>query len=200
MSFFKKAVDMALSMLENSNQSYIQDIPLEVISEKTRTLPMTLPTKRVENGFNISDSVRKEPMIISITVVDNSKDYLLNRDKLLKLQELGEEVQFVCSNRDTYEHMIIENIEEIETKDQKFGFTYYITLRQIQVGEIKENDVKMDSKKAKTSGGKKKRTTAKVNTPTSAEKSKVNKVTNKTTDRGKSGFKYASKIANGLIP
>lgn len=177
MSFFKQAVDMALSMLENSNQSYIQDIPLEVISEKTRTLPMTLPTKRVENGFNISDSVRKEPMIINITVVDNSKDYLLNRDKLLKLQELGEEVQFVFSNRDTYEHMIIENIEEMETKDQKFGFTYYITLRQIQVGEIKETDVKMDSKKAQTSGDKKKRTTAKVSTPTSAEKSKVNNVT-----------------------
>ena len=137
MSFFKQAVDMALSMLENSNQSYIQDIPLEVISEKTRSLPMTLPTKRVENGFNISDSVRKEPMIISITVVDNSKDYLLNRDKLLKLQELGEEVQFVFSNRDTYEHLIIENIEEIETKDQKFGFTYYITLRQIQEQQLR---------------------------------------------------------------
>ena len=129
MSFFKQAVDMALSLSENSNQSYIQDIPLEVISEKTRSLPMTLPTKRVENGFNISDSVRKEPMIINITVVDNSKDSLLNRDKLLKLQELGEEVQFVFSNRDTYEHMIIENIEEMETGEQKFGFTYYITLR-----------------------------------------------------------------------
>ncbi|MFA1745274.1 phage baseplate protein [Fusobacterium animalis] len=176
MSFFKQAVDMALSLSENSNQSYIQDIPLEVISEKTRSLPMTLPTKRVENGFNISDSVRKEPMIINITVVDNSRDYLLNRDKLMKLQELGEEVQFVFSNRDTYEHMIIENIEEMETGEQKFGFTYYITLRQIQVGEIKETDVKMDSKKAQTSGGKKKRTTAKVSTPTSAEKSKVNKV------------------------
>ena len=173
MSFFKQAVEMALSLSENSNHSYIQDIPLEVISEKTRSLPMTLPTKRVENGFNISDSVRKEPMIINITVVDNSKDYMLNRDKLMKLQELGEEVQFVFSNRDTYEHMIIENIEETETEKQKFGFTYYITLRQIQVGEIKENDVKMDSKKAKTSGGKKKRTTAKVSTPTSAEKSKV---------------------------
>ena len=189
MSFFKQAVDMALSMLENSNQSYIQDIPLEVISEKTRSLPMTLPTKRVENGFNISDSVRKEPMIINITVVDNSKDYLLNRDKLLKLQELGEEVQFVFSNRDTYEHMIIENIEETETEKQKYGFTYYITLRQIQVGEIKESDVKTDNKKAKTSGGKKKRITAKASTPTSAEKSKVNNVAGRTTDRDKSSAK-----------
>ena len=189
MSFFKQAVDIALSMLENSNQSYIQDIPLEVISEKTRSLPMTLPTKRVENGFNISDSVRKEPMIINITVVDNSKDYMLNRDKLMKLQELGEEVQFVFSNRDTYEHMIIENIEETETEKQKYGFTYYITLRQIQVGEIKESDVKTDNKKAKTSGGKKKRTTAKVTTPTSAEKGKVNKVISKKQEIGKSAFK-----------
>ena len=197
MSFFKQAVDMALSMLENSNQSYIQDIPLEVISEKSRSLPMSLPSKRVENGFNISDSVRKEPMIINITVVDNSSDYMLNRDKLMKLQELGEEVQFVFSNRDTYEHMIIENIEEVETDKQKYGFTYFITLRQIQVGEIKESDVKTDNKKAKTSGGKKKRTTAKVSKPTSAEKSKVSKITsgsnansnNSTKPREKTVFK-----------
>lgn len=178
MSLFKQAISMALSLLGGTySQSYIQDIPLEVISEKSRSLPMSLPSKRVENGFNISDSVRKEPMIINITVVDNSSDYMLSRDKLMKLQELGEEVQFVFSNRDTYEHMIIENIEEVETDKQKYGFTYFITLRQIQVGEIKESDVKTDNKKAKTSGGKKKRTTAKVSKPTSAEKSKVSKVT-----------------------
>ena len=168
MSLFKQAISMALSLLGGTySQSYIQDIPLEVISDKSRSISMSLPTKRVENGFNISDSVRKEPMIINITVVDNSSDYMLNRDKLMKLQELGEEVQFVFSNRDTYEHMIIENIEEVETDKQKYGFTYFITLRQIQVGEIKESDVKTDNKKAKTSGGKKKRTTAKVSKPTS---------------------------------
>ena len=177
MSLLKQAINMALSLLGSSyNQSYIQNIPLEVISDKSISSPMSLPTKRVENGFNISDSVRKEPLIINITVVDNSNDYMLNRDKLLKLQELGEEVQFVFSNRDTYEHMIIEHIEEVETDKQKYGFTYFITLRQIQVGEIKESDVKTDNKKAKTSGGKKKRTTAKVSKPRSAEKSKVNNV------------------------
>ena len=47
----------------------------------------------------------------------------------------------------------------------------------------------MDSKKAKTSGGKKKRTTAKVSTPTSAEKNKVNKVTNATKQKDKSFIK-----------
>ena len=193
MSLFKQAISMTLSLLGGTySQSYIQDIPLEVISEKSVSSPMSLPTKRVENGFNISDSVRKEPLIINITVVDNSNDYMLNRDKLLKLQELGEEVQFVFSNRDTYEHMIIENIELIETDKQKYGFTYYITLRQIQVGEIKESDVKTDNKKAQTSGGKKKRTTAKASKPTSSEKSKVNNAvngSNTTKERGKSAAK-----------
>lgn len=176
MSLLTDAINKVLGINEMAT-SYIHDIPLEVISEKSRSIAMTLPTKRVENGFNISDSVRKEPLIITITVVDNSEDYMLNRDKLLKLQEAGEEVQFIYSGRDTYENMIIENIEETETYNQKYGFTYYITLRQIQIGEIKESDVKMDSKKAKTSGGKKKRTTAKVSKPTSAEASKVNNVT-----------------------
>lgn len=201
MSFFKQAISMALSLLGGTySQSYIQDIPLEVISEKSRSLPMSLPSKRVENGFNISDSVRKEPMIINITVVDNSSDYMLNRDKLMKLQELGEEVQFVFSNRDTYEHMIIENIEEVETDKQKYGFTYFITLRQIQVGEIKESDVKTDNKKAQTSGGKKKRTTAKVSKPTSAEKSKVSKVTsgsNASSSTEKPREKSSAKIVFG---
>lgn len=198
MSFFKQAISMALSLLGGTySQSYIQDIPLEVISEKSRSLPMSLPSKRVENGFNISDSVRKEPMIINITVVDNSSDYMLNRDKLMKLQELGEEVQFVFSNRDTYEHMIIENIEEVETDKQKFGFTYFITLRQIQVGEIKESDVKTDNKKAQTSGGKKKRITAKVSKPTSAEKSKVNNVVSGNNNVEKPREKTSAKIVFG---
>ena len=196
MSFFKQAISMALSLLGGTySQSYIQDIPLEVISEKSRSLPMSLPSKRVENGFNISDSVRKEPMIINITVVDNSNAYMLNRDKLMKLRELGEEVQFVFSNRDTYEHMIIENIEETETDKQKYGFTYFITLRQIQVGEIKESDVKTDNKKAQTSGGKKKRTTAKVSKPTSAEKSKVSKVTSGTNNNSVNTEKPREKTA-----
>lgn len=198
MSFFKQAISIALSLLDGTySQSYIQDIPLEVISEKSRSLPMSLPSKRVENGFNISDSVRKEPMIINITVVDNSSDYMLNRDKLMKLQELGEEVQFVFSNRDTYEHMIIENIEEVETDKQKYGFTYFITLREIQVGEIKESDVKTDNKKAQTSGGKKKRTTAKVSKPTSAEKSKVNNVVSGNNNVEKPREKTSAKIVFG---
>lgn len=183
-------LDQLSSMIDElfgNKKSYINDIQLEVISEKSRSISMTLPSKRVENGFNISDTVRKECMIITLTVVDNSDNYILNREELLKLQEKGEEVIFLFSERDSYEHMIIEDIEEVETKEQKYGFTYHITLRQIQVGEIKESDVKTDEKKAKTTGGKKKATTAKSSSPTSAEASKVNNVASNS--KGQSVFK-----------
>ena len=119
MSLLKQAIEMVLNMNGTHSQSYIQDIPLEVISEKSRSLPMSLPSKRVENGFNISDSVRKEPMIINITVVDNSSDYMLNRDKLMKLQELGEEVQFVFSNRDTEVRKSVQRLKLVSRLMQK---------------------------------------------------------------------------------
>ena len=94
MNMLKEAGNNAINNLFNTNKSYINDIELEVISEKSRSIAMNLPTKRVENGFNISDTVRKEPMIINITVVDNSRAYMPNRNQLLTLQEEGEEVIF----------------------------------------------------------------------------------------------------------
>ncbi len=187
MSLRNEAMQIAKDFLGISSKvSSIADIPLEVISEKSRSLSVSIPTKRVESGFNISDTVRKDPIILHITVVDNSRDYILNRQSLEKLQETGELVTFYFSGRDTYENMIVESIEEIETEKQKYGFTYYIVLRQIQITEIKENDVKLDSKKAKTTGGKKKITSAKSINPTKAE---LGKVQSTQKEIGKSGAK-----------
>lgn len=187
MSLRNEAMQIAKDFLGISSKvSSIADIPLEVISEKSRSLSVSIPTKRVESGFNISDTVRKDPIILHITVVDNSRDYILNRQSLEKLQETGELVTFYFSGRDTYENMIVESIEEIETEKQKYGFTYYIVLRQIQITEIKENDVKLDSKKAKTTGGKKKITSAKSSNPTKAE---LGKVQSTQKEIGKSGAK-----------
>lgn len=187
MSLRSEAMQIVKDFLGMSNKvSLIADIPLEVISEKTRSLSVSVPTKRVESGFNISDTVRKDPIIMHITVVDNSRDYMLNRQSLEKLQETGELVTFYFSGRDTYDNMILESIEELETEKQKYGFTYYIVLRQIQMAEIKESDVKLDSKKAKTTGGKKKITSAKSSNPTKAE---LGKAQSTQQERGKSAIK-----------
>lgn len=165
-------------ILQDKGNSFINDIPVNVISEKSRSLPVSVTSKRVENGFNITDTTRKEQQIINITVVDNSSQYLSNRENLEKLLEKGGLVTFYFNKRDVYENMVIENIEEIESKDQKNGFTFYITLRQVQVVELSESDVQVDYKKAGSSGGNKTRNSAKIKTPTSAEKVKAEKIAN----------------------
>lgn len=174
MSLFQRLVDF---ISNTQSKSYINDIPLDVISEKSRSLPVAVTSKRVENGFNITDTTRKEQQIINITVVDNSSLYLQNREKLEKILERGDLVTFYFVNRDIYENMILENLEEIESKEQKNGFTYYITLRQVQVVELTESDVKVDFKEAKSTGGNKIRNNAKIITPSSKEVSKAEAVT-----------------------
>ena len=157
-------------------KSYINDIPLEVISDKSRSLPVAVTNRRVEKGFNITDTTRREQQIINITVVDNSEDYLKHRERLEMLQAKGDYVTFYFSdNRDTYENMIIENIEEIENNSQKEGFTFHITLRQIKVATLSTEDVNVDYKALGSSGGPRKHTTAVIRSATPKEEKAVEK-------------------------
>lgn len=162
---------------DSTGISYLGDIPLEIISEKSKSLPVAVTNRRVEKGFNITDTTRAEQMLFSITVVDNSPAYMDNREALEKMRGEGEPITFIFSGRDTYDNVVIENIEEIESGAQKHGFTYYISLRQIQVAELKETDVKVDYKVAKCSGGNKTRINAASSEVTEKEKELVNKKT-----------------------
>ena len=172
-----------------SKLSFLGNVQLEVVTEKTRSISVSSPTKRVENGFNISDTVRKNPLLFSITVVDNSDDYMQNRQELERIQATGEVTTFFFNGRDIYENIIIENVEEIETEAQSTGFTYHISLKQIQIGEVKESDIKFDSGKAKSTGGKKKKTSGKVSKATKAEATKAAAASNNSTKKGKSALK-----------
>ena len=177
MGLFGQLQQEATSLVKNflgiKEKSLLGGIPLHVISDKSRSISATVTNRRVEKGFNISDTVRKEPLIFQLTVVDNSRDYMLKRQSLEKMLEMGEPIEFYYAGRDLYQNIVIENIEELEQADRKNCFTYYITLRQISVAEIKATDSKVDYKKAGSTGGKKKRTAAAVKSPTSSENVKI---------------------------
>lgn len=166
-------------------KSILADIQLEIISEKSINTTVGVTNRRVEKGFNISDTARKEATIFNLTVVDNSKDREFNRQNLYKILEAAEVVNFYYAGKDLYENIVLESLDEIEDSTKKDCFTYYVVLRQIMMAEIKATDVKTDYKKAGSTGGKKKRTTAKVKNPTTAEQAKIAE----TKDRGKSGAK-----------
>lgn len=182
----QEATSLVKNFLGIKEKSLLGGIQLHVISDKSRSISATVTNRRVEKGFNISDTVRKEPLIFQLTVVDNSKDYMLNRQSLEKMLEAGEPIEFYYSGRDLYQNIVIENIEELEQADRKNCFTYYITLRQISVAEIKATDSKVDYKKAGSTGGKKKRIAAAVKSPTSLENTKI---AEKQKERKKTGLK-----------
>lgn len=189
MSLFNQLKDEISSVLSNffgiKEKSMLGDVRLEIITEKAINTTVGVTNRRVEKGFNISDTTRKETTIFNLTVVDNSNDREFNRKSLYKMLEAGEEIVFYYAGKDSYENVVIESLEEIEDATRKNCFTYYVVLRQIIVAEIKATDVKTDFKKAESSGGNKKRTTAKVKTATSSEKGKVEQVK----EREKSGLK-----------
>lgn len=169
-------------------KSILGDIKLDIITEKSVNTTVSVTNRRVEKGFNISDTTRKEATIFNLTVVDNSKDREFNRQNLYRILEAGEPVSFYYAGKDLYENVVLESLDEIEDATKKDCFTYYVVLRQIMMVEIKATDVKTDYKKAGSTGGTKKRTTAKVKSPTAGEQVKIDKAK----DRGKSGLKNLS--------
>lgn len=194
MSLFNQLKDEISSVLSNffgiKEKSMLGDVRLEIITEKAINTTVGVTNRRVEKGFNISDTTRKETTIFNLTVVDNSNDREFNRKSLYKMLEAGEEIVFYYAGKDSYENVVIESLEEIEDATRKNCFTYYVVLRQIIVAEIKATDVKTDFKKAESSGGNKKRTTAKIKSPTAGEQEKIDKIK----DRGKSGLKNLGRL------
>lgn len=167
-------------------KSTLGGIELEVISSKSETTKISSTNRRVEKGFNISDSARAECLLVDITVVDNSFNYLTNRVNLKKLANNGEYTEFNYSGRDYYDHVIITDIKEIESSAQATGLTYDISLKIIKTAEI-EIEEKVSTKT--TSGGDKIVKTAEVKAPTTKEKEQGSTILKVFTDIFRGGVK-----------
>lgn len=162
-------------------KSMLGDVQLEIITDNSRINALSVTNRRVEAGFNISDTARKEPQIFNLTVMDNSPEREYNRQKLDEILNKAEPVTFDYAGRDSYDQIVLEHLEEIKNPKYKNCYIYYINLRQIDVGEVTAEDTKVSYSNAKLSGGNKVKTTASVKSPTAAEEKAV--------ERGKSAAK-----------
>ena len=117
--------------LTNKKTSLLGSVELEVLTTKTVDLNIETTNRRVERGFVVSDTARVNPEIIDLEVVDNSITWLINKEELNKLARKGEPTTFTFSGGDVYEDVVIENIREIFSPEQKNGMTYWIRLKKI---------------------------------------------------------------------
>lgn len=177
----EKLKELGNNILNIKQKSMLADISLEILTEYSKATKVALTNRRVEKGFNISDTARKEPMSFNITAMDNSVDREINRLKLYKISDLAEFTTFYYAGRDLYENIVIESIEEKEEKEYKNCYIYYILLKQIQTAEIKAEDAEVSYKEANTTGGNKSRVGANIGN--------VNNNSQKIVQREKSGLK-----------
>lgn len=140
-------------------KSYLGEVELEVISSKEISRDVEITSRRVEKGFTISDTARKNPYTIDIEVIDNSDEYENNRELLRKMAS-GEITTFTFSNGEIHENMVIESLQEMYLSEQsKRGMTYRIRLRQILVGEKAEEVYKISPELKVATGTQNKMTT-----------------------------------------
>ena len=141
-----------LNVFGNQKKSYLNGIEIEVISSKVINREVEVTSRRVEKGFVISDTARKQPYTIDLEIVDNSENWEYNREEFRKLTN-GIATTFIYSNGEIHENMIVESFQEqFKVEQSKRGATYQIRLKQVIEG-VKAEEVFKIAPQAKVATG-----------------------------------------------
>jgi hypothetical protein len=159
---------------ESKTKSILGNVTLDIIKNKNVTRRKSITNRRTAEGFNIADHAKSEPLMLNITVLDTSNDYLTNRENLIKLYDTGDPITFYYSDRDEYSEVVIENIGESEEYTSKNSFIYDISLRQIETAEFDTTTVTIDYKAASISKAEVKKTKSNNVEATESEETKYN--------------------------
>lgn len=127
----KQIIDLKEKIFPSPVKSMLGDVILNIIVRKEYSRSNAITDRRTESGYDLSDNAKTRPLILNLTVQDNSKDYLMNRDALRKLSDTHEIVSFVYSGRDTVDTVMIMDMSEIYDSEFAGGVTYDIVLKQM---------------------------------------------------------------------
>lgn len=125
---------------------------LNVVKAEDRSKNVTATDRPIENGLNITDHVKKEPIRLKLSGVCSGKDA---SKRLIKLEQYADKgTQLTYAGRYYMKNCIIENIDT--SKDSGTGGTSYnfdISLKQMMIVTTKV--YKQKKAKPKQSAGKK---------------------------------------------
>lgn len=128
----KQITDLKEIIFPTPVKSMLGEVVLNLVVRKEYSKSNAITDRRTESGFDLSDNAKARPMIINLTVLDNSKDYLINRDALRKLTDTHEIVSFIYAGRDTVDTVMVMDMSEIYDSEFAGGVTYDIVLKQMR--------------------------------------------------------------------
>ena len=133
------------------------EVEFSVIESENPQDSVTVTDKPVESGQDVSDHVKQNPSIISISgqmIGDDAADKLKMLRKYLKEGAL---LKYV--GRNIYDNMVIEDINRVHPVANRIGFGFTIKLKQVRIATAKAVQIKVKSPVTKKPN---KKTTTKV--------------------------------------
>ncbi len=122
--------------------SKLGELDLGVITSLAKEYSNTVPSKAVENGYDISDNIQHSPIKISLegTITENPFD---KKTQLQEMRKSNDIYKFYDSgNFETFKNMAITQLSLPDRTDVSNGFTYRINLKQIKTVSRTEIEVK----------------------------------------------------------
>lgn len=112
---------------------YIKDILIDVITKVSMPETSTTTDHALEDGEQITDHVKSNPITISITGVILDE----NEEKVLKLREYREKGEVIDFDYMTsLKHVVITDFSRDYEAKIKDGYAFTMTLKQIKVGKV----------------------------------------------------------------
>lgn len=137
------------------------DVAFSVVDSENPVDSVSVTDNAVEDGQDVSDHVKQEPSIINVQGHMTGDDAAEKLAALKKSQKDGELLRYV--GRNGYGNMVIESLDRQHGVDNKFGFGFNLTLKQVRIATAKEAEIDAGDPVTKSKTGKVK---AKTKTPT----------------------------------
>ncbi len=108
---------------------------LDVVITESTDYGNTVSDNPVEDGVNISDHVKNEPIKIAISgvIVEDKDGKKLNA--LSHFRNKGKILTY--TGRSCFNNLVIESLSTEKSKDNRYGFSFSINFKQIRIAEIK---------------------------------------------------------------
>lgn len=123
-------------------RNYLGDLEFEILKEMNESYDNSLSKRRREDGYQMSDHSLKNPIVISLKVSCNSKEWKIDKEKLIEMRNSDKRFDyFYLREGKIFSEMAINSLKFVTRKNHVNGFTADITIEQMIVGKANEAKV-----------------------------------------------------------
>lgn len=112
------------------------DVLLDAVDADNPSHPYEITDKAVEEGENVSDHMKAQPVMLSISGVVVGDDAWPRLQRIRQYQKDRELLTY--TNRVIYDHMAIQDINTSHSRDIANGFSFEIVMKRVRIATPKE--------------------------------------------------------------